>query len=89
MDAAQSEKLLSKCAPFSYLLRQGEEEFFYYLSFVDEDNQVAHRMIKIEIAMKGWFFRNGGTHIRQDITDLIPIIMHCSSNQCQSLRPTK
>ena len=78
-----SETLLKGSRPFTYLLRAGQGEHKYFISFVKEDGSIKHQFFNLEYGdRKGWFYRNGGTGspeevVSQDLHQLIPMMMHC------------
>ena len=57
----ESEKLLIGKSPFTYLLRSGEKERPYFISFVREDGSIKHQFFALEFDRKGWLYRNGAT----------------------------
>ncbi|MGH2612954.1 MAG: hypothetical protein ACRDFB_07890, partial [Rhabdochlamydiaceae bacterium] len=69
----------------TYLLRAGEEECHYYLSFVQSPLCFKHQPFVIEFSMQGWFFRNGYTGITPTLDEIIPLIMHCTSEESRPL----
>ncbi len=81
------EALLRDQSPFTYLLRAGEEELHYYLSFVQAPVTFKHQPFIIEFSVKGWFYRNGYTGIAPTVEEIIPMIMHCSPEECHPLIP--
>jgi hypothetical protein len=88
----ESEKLLNGKKPFSYLLRSGEKEHFYFISFVKEDGSIKHQFFALEFDRKGWYYRNGGTGTPQEVVSkslhkLIPMMMHCDMFSCNPLMP--
>lgn len=83
----ESEKLLRGKDAFTYLLRPGEKEHFYFISFVKEEGSIKHQFFALEFDRKGWRYRNGGQGslqevISQDISKLIPMMMHCDFRSC-------
>lgn len=88
-----SEKLLRGNNPFTYLLRSGEKEHFYFISFVKEDGSIKHQFFALEFDRRGWFYRNGGTGspqeiVSKDLDRLIPMMMHCDLVSCTPLTRT-
>jgi hypothetical protein len=72
----------------TYLIRQGEEEFHFYLSFVHgEKNCFKHQPFMIDNDSRQWFYRNFTQHWASTVEGLIPLIMHCPSNNCLPLEP--
>lgn len=88
----ESEILLKGKSPFTYLLRPGQEEHSYFISFVKEDSSIKHQFFVLEIDKKGWCYRNGTTLnspaeiISQDVNELIPLMMHCQPSECIGLK---
>ncbi len=88
MSENESEKLLRDKSPFTYLLRPGEKEHLYFISFVKEDSSIKHQFFVLELDRKGWYYRNGATSkypaeiISKDLNELIPLMMHCDPDSC-------
>lgn len=88
----QSEELLQNQPPFTYLLRSGDKEHLYFISFVKEDHMIKHQFFVLEFDRKGWLYRNGCPAsspveiISKDLHELIPLMMHCDSDSCNFLR---
>lgn len=77
----EAESLLLERLPFTYLLRHGERNYHYYLSFIRE--QIIHQLCVLEFSLQGWVYRNGITSPPQlRLVDLIPLAMHCRPDQC-------
>jgi hypothetical protein len=87
----ESEKLLQDKSPFTYLLRFGEKEHSYFISFTKEDGSIKHQFFVLELDRKGWYYRNGSTLncpaevVSTDINELIPLMMHCDLSFCNTL----
>lgn len=87
----ESEKLLENQPPFTYVLRAGEKEHAYFISFVQENLSVKHQFFVLEIDRRGWRYLNGSTTkcspeiISQNLNELIPLMMHCDPNSCISI----
>jgi len=73
--------------PLSYLLRKGEEEGHYYLSFVQTPVCFRHQPFIIESSVQGWFYQNGYTGIAPTVEEIIPMIMHCTLEECRPILP--
>ncbi len=92
---SESEVLLKNQGPFTYLLRAGEEERAYFISFVRENSSIKHQFFVLELDRKGWYYRNGSTLnspaeiISKDLNELIPLMMHCDANMCIPLTSPK
>ena len=88
-----SEKLLKGQPLLTYLLRQGEKEHSYYISFVKGDGSIKHQRFTLELDQLGWYYRNGVTNgprevTKENINDLIPPMMHCEPPECIPLLNT-
>lgn len=83
-DEIAAERMLNSEMTHTYLLRPGKDMYHYFLSYVDVDGSVHHKMVKIELSAKGWIYRNGTGHVRADLHDLIPVVLHCSADQCRA-----
>lgn len=93
ISANESEKLLKDKSPFTYLLRAGDKEQLYYISFVKEDKSIKHQFFVLEFNLQGWVYRNGGTGtpeeiVSKDLHELIPMMMHCDLLACKPLMNT-
>lgn len=76
-----AEEKLQSSPPFTYLLRAGEKEYAYFISFVKEDGGVKHQWFVLEHNRKGWYYRNGCQPDRDsfhELQELIPCMMHCT-----------
>lgn len=87
---AESETFLKNNGPFTYLLRAGDKEHFYFISFVKEDRSIKHQFFTLEFNRQGWLYRNGGTGTPEEIVSkeldlLIPMMMHCDLEACTPL----
>lgn len=74
--------------PYLYVLRTGETEGAYYVSYIDPNahyNKVIHRPFVITITSEGWYFENGafgGPFIDRSIDEVLCTIMHCDEGEC-------
>lgn len=80
-----AEKLLKeRNKPYHYILRAGEREDAYYVSFVADDYSIKHIPFVITSDIQGWYSENGsptGPFTTATIDDIIHLIMHCGINQ--------
>ncbi len=88
-DEIAAERMLNSEMTYTYLLRPGKDMYHYFLSYVDVDGSVHHKMVKIELSAKGWIYRNGTATVRETLEDLIPVALHCSVDQCRPVGNTK
>lgn len=85
----EAERCLKHQPSFTYLLRQGEHQ--YFISFVKEDGAIKHQFFVLEHSRQGWYYRNGGTGgpqeiVSENLEELIPMMMHCRADQCRPLK---
>jgi hypothetical protein len=81
-----AEKLLrGRNIPYLYLLRAGEVDNHYYVTFISSDLTVRHQPFSITETSQGWHFENiqrGGPYIEASIDSVVPLITHCESGVC-------
>lgn len=77
----EAEKLLRvKKKPYLYILRKGEFEGDYYVTFVLPDLTIKHQPFVISITNEGWHFQNAGNCgplTTACFDDVLHLIMHC------------
>jgi len=84
-----SERYLEKSGPFQYLLRAGEGDSHFYVSYVDQELDIKHQSFKIRYTEEGWFCVQGilyGPFQAEGIEPLIHQLMHCREEECASLK---
>lgn len=78
--------LRGKKQPFLYVLRAGENELDYYVSFILPDFSIKHQPFTITLSDHGWYYENsngGGPYTTNTgIDDVLHLIMHCDKNAC-------
>jgi len=70
--------------PYHYVLRAGEGEHDYYVTFVLPDFSVKHQPFTLSDSQEGWSYVNGcGGGPFQDavIEDVLHLIMHCRQGE--------
>ena len=81
MSGLPAEKLLRGKNPYLYLLRAGENEMDYYVTFVLPDLSIRHQPFVITVTPQGWYFENaaatGPFNLAASIDDVLHLIMHC------------
>ena len=85
ISGVECEDLLRGLTPGSYLLREGERKFQYYLSFVIGDSfSFKHQPFLIinSNSQMVWGYRNGAHRWVSSLESLIPMILHCSLDRC-------
>jgi hypothetical protein len=90
MSEEESETLLRGNPPFTYILRNGEKEHAYFITYVKMDLSIKHQFFVLEIDRKGWYYRNGigngpAEILSKDLEKLIPMMMHCDVMACTPL----
>jgi hypothetical protein len=89
VDELGSERLLTGEVPLTFLLRPGKDTYHYFLSYVEMDGTIHHKLVKIELSVRGWLYRNGNGNIRENINDLIPTALHCAPEECKPYRTNR
>jgi len=85
LSGIECEDVLRGKIPGTYLLRAGEKNFQYYLSFVVENCfSFKHQPFLITggDSNLGWGYRNGVTRWCHDLENLISSAMHCEIESC-------
>ena len=81
-----AEKLLrGHTTPYLYLLREGECERNYYVTFVRPDGTIAHQPFTIGLTEAGLYCENACWYVINEETqfeDLLYKIMHCNKGEC-------
>lgn len=82
----KAEKMLrGKKTPYLYVVREGECEGDYYVTFVLPDLSIKHQPFVITVAPEGWYYENvqgGGPYTEASIDDVLYLIMHCKKGEC-------
>jgi hypothetical protein len=88
----RAEKMLYEKAdrvPYQYVLRQGEGDMDYYVTFVRPDLSVHHQPFIVQSTTEGCYCLNHGTRgpfIHTSIEAIVPLIIHCEDvEQCKPL----
>jgi len=77
------EAKLLKSSPYSFFLSPAEQEGLFYISFLDRNDVVHRHVFRIVPDNRGKMgFKNGAHYIYQDIDDLVPVSIGCSSALC-------
>jgi hypothetical protein len=85
----KAEKMVRKATkPYQYVLRAGETELDYYVTFSLPDGTVKHQPFVVTLASEGWSYENycvGGPFKHASIDDVLHLIMHCHKSECSAL----
>lgn len=84
----QAETLLKGQKPFVYLLRAGECESNFYVSFVGADDSLRHQPFEIVTTPEGWYCINGaigGPYVCTLFSEVVHNVMHCDQAECSRL----
>lgn len=86
LNTEDAEKLLAGTPPMTYILWTDKMEVDtveqYFLSYMETDLKVEHRTFSHP---KDWFYMNCDPHSADNLSDLIPQIMHCKPAECKML----
>jgi hypothetical protein len=81
----KAEKLLrGKKRSYLYVLRAGENDLDYYVTFLRPDGGIEHRPFVIKLSPEGWSYENSGEagpFREASIEDVLYRIMHCEKGQ--------
>lgn len=69
----------------TYLLRQGEREDHFYLTYVKNECEFKHIPFTVNPVIKQWFYRNFCTRFAPTLEAFIPEIMHVDAKDCKAL----
>jgi hypothetical protein len=88
----KAEKLLKvnnrNKTPYVYVLRAGENNLDYYVTFFRPDGVIEHRPFAIMLSPEGWYYENtggGGPYRDASIEDVLHSIMHCEKGENRPL----
>jgi hypothetical protein len=85
----KAEKMLrNRHKPYLYVLRAGEYEMEYYVTFIDADLAIRHQPFVITIQPEGWYCENGGgggPYKDATIDDIIHTIIYCKQGEASPL----
>jgi hypothetical protein len=70
--------------PYLYVLRAGENDLDFYVTFFRPDGGIEHRPFVITLSPEGWYYENtggSGPYREASIEDVLYLIMHCEKGQ--------
>ena len=94
---SEMQELLSGHQPYTIAISQGMNKHHFFLSYVNSDNEVKHRSIKILRVHGKWAFKNCALRLfypcvtesdpkgSLPISELIAYSLKCSSDVCRAL----
>lgn len=74
--------------PYVYVLRAGETEMDYYVTYIHADGTIRHQPFIVTINDNGWSCENGGWHgpfIQETIGDVVHKMIYCEKKECTPL----
>lgn len=81
-------QLKGRKQPYVYVLRSGEVEGAYYVSFLMPDLSIKHQPFVLMDSPQGWHYENtgaGGPFAEASLDDVLHLIMHCHKDECKGL----
>jgi hypothetical protein len=87
LTGTEAEIILRDKSDMTYLLRQGEKEDHFYLTFVKDGCAFTHIPFTVNHTLRQWFYRQGGTRFAASLKVFIPEIMHADEAECVPLVP--
>lgn len=81
---AADKMLRGRKTPYLFMLRKGENEADYYVSFILPDLSIRHQPFTVVVTLEGWEWENaaGGTcSAEESIMDVLHLMMHTEKNQ--------
>lgn len=87
LTGTEAELILRDKVDMTYLLRQGERDDHFYLTFVKDGCAFSHIPFTINHTLKQWFYRQGFPRFASSLTVFVPEIMHTEEANCIPLVP--
>lgn len=82
LTGTEAELILRDKQDLTYLLREGEKEGNYYLTYVKEGCSFTHIPFTVHPTLKQWFYRQGYPRFATDLKVFVPEIMHAEEADC-------
>lgn len=73
---------------YLYVLRAGETEMDYYVTFLHADGTVRHQPFTVTLTDEGWCCENGGPYgpfVDKNIHEIIHAMIYCDKDECAPL----
>ncbi len=87
LTGTEAEIILRDKPDLTYLLRQGEKEDHFYLTYVKNGCAFSHIPFTVNYTLKQWFYRNCFPRFASTLKVFIPEIMHAEEADCIPLIP--
>ncbi len=87
LTGTEAEIILRGKSDMTYLLRQGEKEGHFYLTYVKDECSFTHIPFTVNAVIKQWFYRQGFPRFAPTLKGFIPEIMHAEEADCIALVP--
>ncbi len=81
----EAELLLRNKADLTYLLRQGEKEGHFYLTYVKGTAYFTHIPLRVDNSLKEWFYLNYAARRAPTLKEFIPSVMHAEEAEITPL----
>ncbi len=85
LTGTDAEIIIRGQSDMTYLLRQGEREDHFYLTYVKNECEFTHIPFTVNPVIKQWFYRNFAARFASTLDAFIPEIMHVDAADCKPL----
>lgn len=86
LSGLKAEKMLrGSPTPYLFILRAGETQDDYYITFNHPDGSVRHHAFNVQITSEGWHYENmsaRGPFTEATVDDIAFLIIHCKKGEC-------
>ena len=89
LTGTEAELLLRGKPDMTYLLRKGEKEDHFYLTYVKDECYYTHIPFTVNHNLQQWFYMNAKPRFAASLERFIPDIMHAEATRCFPLVPFK
>ena len=87
LTGTEAELVLRDKSDMTYLLRKGEKEGHFYLTYVKNGCDFTHIPFTLNQTLKQWFYRQGYPRFAPTLKAFVPEIMHTEEMNCIPLVP--
>lgn len=85
LTGSEAELLLRGNSDMTYLLRSGEREDHFYLTYVKNECYFTHIPFTINRDLEQWFYMNSRPRFATTLERFIPDVMHAKATDCVPL----